>query len=206
MENINALLETNTEFGYGYGNGSGYGYGNGRSYGYGNGRGYGYGRGYGGIVSINGHIIHDIDGVQTIITNIQHNIAKGWIVNGDLTQTPCYIAKVNGYFGHGETVRDAVSAAEEKAFEDIDTETAIELFLQEFPDGEKKYPAQDFYVWHHRLTGSCEMGRQAFVRDHGIDLEHDEFTIQEFINFTKNAYGGEIIQQLNRQYGVNNNG
>ena len=40
------------------------------------------------------------------------------------------------------------------------------------------------------------MGRNNFVRNGGYDLENDTFTVQEFIGITKNAYGGDIIRQL----------
>ena len=78
----------------------------------------------------------------------------------------------------------------------MDTDEAIEMFIKEFPDLNKKYPAKAFYIWHNRLTGSCEMGRNSFVRNGGYDLESDTFTVQEFIDITKNAYGGDIIKQL----------
>ena len=65
-----------------------------------------------------------------------------------------------------------------------------------FTDVDKKYPAKDFFIWHNRLTGSCEMGRKSFASDNGIDLENGEYTVKEFVEITKNAYGGQIIKQL----------
>lgn len=53
-----------------------------------------------------------------------------------------------------------------------------------------------FFEWHNILTGSCEYGRKSFIESNGIDIENDSFTIQEFINLTKNSYGSEIIKQL----------
>ena len=137
-----------------------------------------------------------IDGIQTIITNIRNNIAKGFILNKDLTLSPCYVVKGHNKFAHGETLKKAVADLENKIFEDMDTNEAIELFLKEFSDLNKKYPAKAFYIWHNRLTGSCEMGRNAFVRNGGYDLENDTFTVKEFIDITKNDFGGDIIKQL----------
>ena len=185
--------------GSGYGDGYGYGYGSGYGdgYGYGSGDGSGSGDGYGdGIKGFNNQPVWMIDGVATIIKNIRGNIAKGFILNKDLTLSACYIAKGHNKFAHGETLKEAVEALQNKIFEDMDTETAIEMFLKEFPDSDKKYPAKAFFTWHNRLTGSCEMGRKAFVRDGGYDLENDTFTVKEFINITQNAYGGEVIKQL----------
>lgn len=62
------------------------------------------------------------------------------------------------------------------------------------------YPCRDLYDWHHRLTGSCEMGRQQFAKDHGIDIDRDEMTVQEFIDLTRDAYGGEVIRRMEKGY------
>ena len=140
--------------------------------------------------------VYQVDGVATIIKSVRGNIAKGFILNRDLTLTPCYIAKGQNKFAHGETIRQAVEDLQNKIFEDMDTETAIDLFLKEFSDLSKKYPAKEYYVWHNRLTGSCEMGRNSFVKNGGYDMKHDTFTVREFIDITKNAYGGDIIRQL----------
>ena len=40
------------------------------------------------------------------------------------------------------------------------------------------------------------MGRNQFVAQHGFDLENDTFTVQEFIDITKNDFGGDLIRQL----------
>lgn len=108
--------------GYGDGNGSGFGYGFGSGFGDGNGSGFGDGFGSGdgdgsgrGIKSVNGIEICNIDGVQTAIFQIHGNIAKGAILQSDLTFTPCYIAKQDGLFAHGETIREANSRAARKA-------------------------------------------------------------------------------------------
>lgn len=181
--------------------GRGVGYGGGDAQGIGSlrGDGDGYGSGFdshlSGVGAINGHPVWLIDETATIITAICRNIAKGYIVNRDLTLTPCFIAKGQGRFAHGETAKKAVEALQEKIFDGMDPEEAIEAFMGNF-EPKKKYPAKDFYVWHHRLTGSCEMGRKQFFRDGGYDLDHDTFTVEEFIAITEHAYGGEIIRKL----------
>lgn len=74
-------------------------------------------------------------------------------------------------------------------------EERIADFKAEFESG-KKYPASEFFKWHHILTGSCEFGRREFCRQHNIDLENGQYTVEEFIEITKNAYGGEVIKKL----------
>ena len=199
--------------GYGYGNGSGsgygygYGYGDGYGYGYGNGSGSGYGSGDGdgsgdgsgyGIKSFNRETVYQIDGVNTLIRSVRGNTAHGAIVNNDLTTTPCYIVKQGDIFAHGETLREAMEALREKLFEDMPEDERIDAFLRE-TDREKAYPTQYFYDWHHCLTGSCDMGRKQFARDHGVDLEHGMMTLTEFLELTKDAYGGDVIRKVIRK-------
>ena len=192
--------------GYGYGDGSGSGYGSGYGYGYGDGSGYGYGDGSGygdgygdgsgyGIKSFKGEPVYRIDGVNTLIRSMRGNTAHGAIVNNDLTITPCYIVKQGNVFAHGETLREAMEALRDKLFEDMPEDERIDAFLRE-TDREKTYPTQYFYDWHHRLTGSCDMGRKQFARDYGVDLEHGMMTLTEFLELTKDAYGGDVIRKV----------
>ena len=46
------------------------------------------------------------------------------------------------------------------------------------------------------MTGSCKAGREAFCRDKGIDLENDSFTIRQFVDLTKDSYGGDTVKKL----------
>ena len=209
MEEIKILEFISSGYGSGYGYGNGYGYGDSSGYGYGNGygnggspgygdnSGYGNGSGYGygnGLKSINGKKIYMVDGIATTISHIHGNTAKGTIVNNDLTETPCYIVKEGKYFAHGKTLAEANAALQDKLFEDMPTEARIAAFWKCHKKG-VKYPTKDFFEWHHKLTRSCLMGRQQFAKDHDVDLD-GEMTVEEFIALTKNAFGGDIIKQL----------
>lgn len=180
----------------------GYGYGSGYGYGYGDGDGYGYGYGYGsGISHFCGETVYIIDGVPTIVRKIIGNLAKGVILNSDMTLTLCYIVRDGrGKFAHGETAKAAQDALLEKIYEDMDIDEAVEKMLSEL-DLCKKYPASEFFKWHHILTGSCEMGRKAFMRNHGINME-DEFTVAEFVEIVKDDFGSDRIGVLAERIGV----
>lgn len=195
--------------GYGDGYGSGYGSGCGCGYGYGSGDGYGSGSGYGcgygsgcgsgygdGVKSINGNSIYVVDNIPTIITNVKGNIAKGFILHSDLSLTPCFIVKENNQFSHGNTLHEAFESLQEKLYDDSTEEERILKFKEHFSDFSKKYSAKDLFIWHHVLTGSCKAGREAFCTDKGIDVDNDRFTVYEFIELTKNSYGGDIIRRL----------
>ena len=106
--------------------------------------------------------------------------------------------KGNGYFAHGETVKEARQALIDKIFENMDTDEAIDKFLDTFKKG-KKYTAKDFYNWHHILTGSCEKGRKSFMKDRGIEFE-DKLSVDEFIELCEDSYGGDVIKQLKERY------
>lgn len=66
-------------------------------------------------------------------------------------------------------------------------------------DLDKRYPNQDLFDWHNRLTGSCLAGRNAFVKDRGLSLE-GETSVKEFIELTESSYGGEVIRNLKKSY------
>ena len=181
--------------GYGYGSGDGYGYGDGDGYGYGSGSGDGDGYGYGGLAEINGNTVYLVDGVATIFTSIKGNVARGFILQSDLTQTPCYVVKGNGLFAHGDDLHEAMRALTDKMFEDMPEDERIEAFIKEHPELDTPYPNQDLFDWHHKLTGSCMAGRTAFVKDRGLTLD-GETTVRDFIELTKNSYGGSTICEL----------
>lgn len=172
------------------GSGSGSGYGSGS----GSGDGYGYGSNTD-VKSFCGRPVYVIDCTQTIITAIFGDVAKGYILHKDLTLTPCYIAKKESYFAHGETLSKAIAAVTEKVFDDMSEEERIAEFWKCHKTG-VKYPASDLYEWHHRLTGSCEIGRKTFAAEHGIDLNSDMFTVSEFVELCVESYGGAIIRKL----------
>ena len=202
-----------SDYGYGYGSGSGSGsvdgsgsgYGRGSGSGYGDGYGYGHGSGsdYGydndcAIKNFCGERVFAIDDTPTIIRSAHGNLAKGFVLRGDFKLIPCYIAKHDNMFAHGETIQEAVVAVNKKVLKNMDSDKVIDKFFEHFKDLSKKYPARDFYEWHHYLTGSCEMGRRTFVQNGGYDIEHDRFTVHEFINITRHAYGKDVILRLEK--------
>ena len=204
-------------YGRGYGSGRDYGdgydsgYGSGRDYGRdygggcgsGSGGGYGSGCGYGyddGVVSFCGQKVYQIDDVPTLIDHVHGNAAKGRILRDDLSTEACYIAKQGSLFAHGKTLRAAMDALLEKLFEDMPEEERIAEFVKAHEWG-KQYPSADYYDWHHRLTGSCDMGRSEFAKRHGYSLTDDELlTVEEFIKLTENSYGGSVIRRLREAY------
>ncbi len=189
--------------GSGYGNGYGFGDSDGSGYGsgYGDGDGDGDGSGYG-LLSIYGRKVYYIDGMATLVDSVHGQYAMGHLVNSDLTLTPCYIARNGDYFAHGDTLQAAVRDAEAKALKNEPVEQRIERFRASYPDADMVISNTELYKWHNILTGSCEAGRQAFAREHCIDVETGSMTVREFIDLTLNAYGGQVIKQLMAAYNI----
>lgn len=93
-------------------------------------------------------------------------------------------------------MHEAHESAKAKALQHAPVEQRIERFKTEYPDFDEKIPAMDLFRWHNILTGSCEQGRRSFAKDKDINLDTDKFTVNEFVNITRNAYGGEIIEKI----------
>lgn len=203
---------------YGYGRGSGIGKGRGNSMSYriddlddadnNNYNGYGYSDGSGigrgsdfGVKDINGNIVYIIDDIPTIITSVRNNIAKGFIVKSYLQFEPCYIVKENNQFAHGDTLKDAFMSLQEKLYDYSTEEERIEAFKKQFPEYDVKYNNRDLFVYHHVLTGSCRMGREAFISNKGLSLD-GKTSVREFVKLTQDAYGGDIIKKLPEAYGI----
>ena len=193
--------------GYGHGNGSGYGDGYGSSEGYGYGYGYvdGYSSGYVGGYGIrifNSMPVEWIDGVPTLIDRRHGRFARGWILCRDLTLSPCCVVRnEDGLAAHGKTMREAMNALTDKEMQNKTPEERVADFMK-CHEVNTKYPARDLFEWHHHLTGSCLEGRKAFCRDHRIDIDHDEFTPQEFVNLTRKSYGYQVIELLAERLGM----
>ena len=99
---------------------------------------------------------------------------------------------------HGKTLHTAMEALRDKLLEDMPDEERCEAFAREHEAG-KLYPNTDYFEWHHRLTGSCLMGRQEFARANNVDMD-GSMTPEQFIKLTKNAYGGNVIRMLCKYY------
>ena len=190
--------------GSGFGDGSGYGDGYGDGYGssFGDGSGSSFGDGSGDVVKeVSGSVVYIIDNTPTIITSVRANVAQGFILQNDLQTIPCYIVKENNKFAHGDTLRDAFISLQEKLYDDSTEEERIEAFVKKFPSYDTKYDNKDLFAYHHALTGSCRMGRESFVNSKGLSLD-GKTSVREFVELTKNAYGGDVIRKLPKAYGI----
>ena len=191
----NDALGSGNGDGYGRGDGSGYGYGRGESCG--SDIGYGRGESCGSdIECFRGEKVYSIDNTPTIIYSVHINYARASILNSDLTLTPCFVVKRGNYFAHGKTLKEAFQSVAEKYYENRPLTERIAEFNSHYPDREKKVPAKELFSWHHILTGSCLFGRQQWCQEHNIDNEKGMYSVNEFINLTLSAYGGDVIKQL----------
>ena len=157
----------------------------------------GYGDGDGSNIEyFNSQKVYKIDSINTLIDSVHGNYAKGRILCDDLTTRDCYIAKCGNFFAHGETLKQAMSDAREKYEENAPIEERIARFNEKYPDRNIKVPASELFSWHHILTGSCLMGRKQFCEENDLDYKDGSYTVNEFIALTRNAFGGDVIRQL----------
>jgi hypothetical protein len=188
--------------GIGYGDGTGYGYGLG-SDGTGNGSGNGFGGGNGNQVSIHyvvikqfkGNKVYYVDDIPCIFKSVHENYASVEVINIlSLELTKAFIGKYKNYFAHGETIRDAIEDARSKYYQSLDFDEVKEKLLAEFKK-KGKLTVKELYDWHGMLTGSCRFGRTQFQTAHNLK-NTDLLTLEEFINLTKNEFGGDLIIKL----------
>lgn len=200
--------------GYGDGGGDGFGDGfgqsngtidaSGRGVGEGNGKGHadGLSNGHGdGIYpySVNGKRVYIIDTVPTIIESVHGNYARGYIVKTIADLEPTFIARYRGYLAHGETVHKATHDVVAKYGSALPIEKRVEFFIQYHPHIDELHKGWHYFTEHQMLTGSCEQGRNAFCKAHGLDMDKS-YTVREFISICRDAYGGEVIRKLEEAY------
>jgi len=148
----------------------------------------------------NGHVMWEIDDIPTVLTNVRGNYAKGFIVNKDLTTTPCYVARVGAFYAHGDTLHRAVEDAKSKDMTARPVEERIAAFIAAYPTLDTECTGKALYEWHGILTGSCRAGRDAWCRDNGYDPKKARMTVREFCKQTQGAYGGAAIAKLLKAY------
>jgi len=171
-----------------------------------------YGRGIGGkylgstcnvnnaaltILTYNGEPVYVVDGIPCVFQSIHDTLAKVAVISKtDFTSQTAFIAQFNGFFAHGETVRDALLSAKEKYYRNIDFEAKkAELKALFSRSADKKLSVRTLYEWHGMLTGSCCFGRDEFIRTHTFKYD-DRLTLKEFVNLTAAHFGGEKIKEL----------
>ena len=142
----------------------------------------------------------DVDNVPTIITNIRGDIAEGYTLRNNVESVPCYIAKVGDYLAHGATTHEALQSAQEKYDGSRPLSERIADTTAKYPTLDTVVPHKELYALHHTLTGSCKFGRDEFAASHGLDPEKGEMTMRQFIELTKNAYGGDAVRELLHAY------
>jgi hypothetical protein len=139
--------------------------------------------------------------VQTAITAVHGNYAQGFTIKNNSIKVPCYIARVDNIFAHGETLRQALEDATAKALQAKPLEERIADTVKTHPDPNEIIPNAELFRLHNILTGSCEFGRKQFCEQHGISLD-DAMTMCRFMELTADAYGGDAIRQLADAYGL----
>ena len=117
----------------------------------------------------------------------------------DLTLKDCWIAKRKNFFAHGDTLHEAVEAVEAKWRKNRPLDERIAEFVKTHQSLDEEYG--DLFDWHHILTSSCEFGRRQWCEEHGYKPT-DSITLRMFLAETVGNYGGDVIRQVAKEYGL----
>jgi hypothetical protein len=122
---------------------------------------------------------------------VRGNVAKGFILRDDLTLAPTVVVKRGDKFAHGETLELARMALTEKL--QAYPEYQLEELKAAFESG--PISGAELSEWHSKVTGSCQQGRDEFIRAKGIDLKR-KYDAKEFLVLVKGQYGYEHLEGL----------
>ena len=186
-------------WGAGWGDGAGWGVGAGAGDGAGDGAGVGDGAGCK-ITEYQGKNVYYIDSIPCVFESVHETWSAVLVIDqNDFSVEKAFIAKLDGYFAHGDTIKDAFASVTEKVMDNMDFDEKKKTFFDKFPSLTEQYAAIDFFSWHHIITGSCEFGRKSFAKEHDVDLD-GSMTVKRFIELTKESYGGDRIKELEGMY------
>ncbi len=106
---------------------------------------------------------------------------------GDLKDLPkCFIVEKNGYFAHGETLREAIEDVTFKYFQDNSNLDELVSSI--------KAKGTITVVDYRLLTGACQMGCNNFMEENNITA--DELPIEKVLELTKGYYGHDRFVEL----------
>lgn len=198
--------------GTGKGSGNGFGIGDGMGDYYGGLFGSGYGNGSGNgmeddgdllsITRVGDNTIYNINGAPIAIDNIKGNIAKGRILNDDMTFTDCWIVREGNCIEYGKDLHDTHKAAQRESAIQLPKEERLKMFVQRFPSPDELIPIKELYNWHHVLTGACKYWSKEWCKQNGFNVEDEIYcvSIRKFVNLTEFEWGGDIIKELKNYY------
>lgn len=151
-----------------------------------------------------GHKVYMVDHIPTCIESVHISMslsyAIGFTIEDFWRRCPTVVAKVAGYFAHGDSLRQAIQDAQKKMLHNIPIEDRIKQFVELYPNIHQLVPNKKLFDAHHYLTGSCYFGRQQFCKGNGINLENS-MSVADFIRWTCQEYGDDVIRKLAIAYG-----
>ncbi|MBR6819738.1 MAG: hypothetical protein IKM71_04610 [Bacteroidaceae bacterium] len=102
-----------------------------------------------------------------------------------------------GAYGFGETVREAWQDARDRAWRRMPLEARIAEVKERYPSLSSTATWQEWGDVHTMITGSCEKGRQEWIKQRGPEVR---VTMEEFLRATESDYGNENIKKLKEAY------
>lgn len=147
----------------------------------------------------NGYSIHMIERRPVYIDSVHGRCASGGIVyrGNPRRAVPTKIVYVPGAYGFGKTVREAWQDARDRAWRRMPLEARVAEVKERYPSLSCTATWQEWGDVHAMITGSCEKGRQEWIKQRGPEVR---VTMEEFLRATESDYGNENIKKLKEAY------
>jgi len=138
-----------------------------------------------------------IDGILTFINSSWHkdndyNICKASIFdgmeNGEIILKDCYVAKQNGIFAHGKTIKSAECDVEFKKLDEVGESQFEDLTLTD------TVSKQNAIIIYRIIGRACQFGTDDFLENYFKNhKEKENYTIAEICEITKGQWGNEEV-------------
>ncbi|MEM7698698.1 MAG: hypothetical protein AAF236_09875, partial [Verrucomicrobiota bacterium] len=154
------------------------------------------------LPSLSGEIVYQnrqfeiqyIDGDAMLLTSKRtidgYKISKArYFHGGDIVALPqCWIAEKDGFYAHGESIKDAI---EDAAFKAMQVSANVEDIAREVKQSGVVTKNQ-----YRLLTGACDEGCRRFISDHGIDSSDPQLPLSKALDFISGHFGYDRFKEL----------
>ena len=103
----------------------------------------------------------------------------------------------------GRIKRREQLAERRQQFESTPEEERIADFINNNPP-DKQRTVEEWMEIHRKLTGSCGIGGDRFIRDKGFK-RYEKYSTLDFLKEVGSAYSGELIEKLKMHYSKEEN-
>ena len=123
------------------------------------------------------------DGIMSHIVSEKNEVFKVRILGASKDS---YVVYRNGFFSHGNTIKEAKESLAYK-ISDRDTGEYLDWKL------DKEYTRVELVQAYRKITGACEAGVRGFIKSNNVP---SKATLREAFKITKGAYGSDEFERF----------